>query len=358
MAKISTYAIDDIPTLNDKVIGTETDNSLITKNYKLSDIIALVPGGKLSVQSLNTLTGELTLVGAGGISISSTGTTITLTGSGSSGITSIAADNDVDPPGATGPAIILKGTNGITVTRAVDSNVLSIIGTVPAIASLTTNGTTGASTLINNVLNIPNYDTSGGSGGITSVDGATGPAIDLVGKGGISVSTVGNIINIDGTGISGNAKWTFGAQVNGTQFLSIPNDRLISIPQTKARVFNNGVDFVGGASAEQIKFQTGSYFVNFMFNVIDTKGSDVKRGVYVAPYLNDIQYRETEFITVDDKGTTWNIGFPIIITSDDSILIFKSVSNVDSIRIAAPLAPPISDITTVGSTSCSVFKLG
>lgn len=43
MAKISTYAIDATPTLKDKVIGTDVNDSNITKNYTLGDIISLVP---------------------------------------------------------------------------------------------------------------------------------------------------------------------------------------------------------------------------------------------------------------------------------------------------------------------------
>ena len=137
MARIATYPVDAIPTINDKVIGTDVDNELITKNYRIGDILALAPGGGSSVQSLNTLTGELNLVGAGGISISASGTDITITGSGS-------------------------------------------------------------------------------SGGIQSIDGATGPDIDLAGKGGITITAVGNLINIDGSGVSGGNPGTpeFGVQYN------------------------------------------------------------------------------------------------------------------------------------------------
>ena len=81
MARIATYPVDAIPTINDKVIGTDVDNELITKNYRIGDILALVPGGGLSVQSLNTLTVELTLLGTGGITISASGTDITIDGS-------------------------------------------------------------------------------------------------------------------------------------------------------------------------------------------------------------------------------------------------------------------------------------
>ena len=87
MARISTYAIDGIPTVNDKVIGTNVDDADVTMNYTIGDIIALVPGGSSSVQSLNGLTGVLNLVGAGGITISADSATneITITGSGSGG---------------------------------------------------------------------------------------------------------------------------------------------------------------------------------------------------------------------------------------------------------------------------------
>jgi len=41
MAKISTYAIDGTPSLNDKVIGTDVNDNNITKNYTISDILSL-----------------------------------------------------------------------------------------------------------------------------------------------------------------------------------------------------------------------------------------------------------------------------------------------------------------------------
>ncbi|MDH3876261.1 MAG: hypothetical protein OET18_00345 [Desulfobacterales bacterium] len=175
MARIATYPVDAIPTVNDKVIGTDVDNELITKNYRIGDILALVPGGSASVQSLNTLTGDLNLIGAGGISISASGTDITITGSSSGG-----GIKSID--GATGPDIDLAGKGGITIT------------------------TSG---------NLINIDGSGIGGGIQTIDGATGPDIDLAGKGGITVTRVGNLINIDGSGIGGGNP---GAPVNGVQF--------------------------------------------------------------------------------------------------------------------------------------------
>lgn len=119
MARISTYAIDGIPTIHDKVIGTNVDDADVTMNYTIGDIIALVPGGSASVQSLNTLTGDLNLIGAGGISISASGTDITITGSSSGG-----GIQSID--GATGPDINLAGKGGITITAV--GNLINIDG--------------------------------------------------------------------------------------------------------------------------------------------------------------------------------------------------------------------------------------
>ena len=47
MGKISTYAIDGIPAVTDKVIGTDVGDSNITKNYTISDILGLATANTL-----------------------------------------------------------------------------------------------------------------------------------------------------------------------------------------------------------------------------------------------------------------------------------------------------------------------
>lgn len=42
MAKISTYPVDSTPSLSDKLIGTDAEDSNETKNYPLSDIASLI----------------------------------------------------------------------------------------------------------------------------------------------------------------------------------------------------------------------------------------------------------------------------------------------------------------------------
>lgn len=41
MAKISSYSVDSSVSLNDKLIGTDAENSNETKNYLISDILSL-----------------------------------------------------------------------------------------------------------------------------------------------------------------------------------------------------------------------------------------------------------------------------------------------------------------------------
>ena len=65
MGKISTYSIDALPTLKDKVIGSDADDSLVTKNYLLSDIIGLVETPTLQkvLDAGNIATQNITLKG-------------------------------------------------------------------------------------------------------------------------------------------------------------------------------------------------------------------------------------------------------------------------------------------------------
>ena len=150
MAKISTYPTSQ-PTLNDILIGSDADNLDVTKNYLLKDIIALIPGGSLSVQSLNTLTGVVTINGLGGITVTETGSVISIDGSNAGSISSLT-------------------TNGTSGDADLTAGVLNIpnYGT-GQFSSLTTLGNSGSSTLVAGVLNVPQYQreltvTTGGSG--------------------------------------------------------------------------------------------------------------------------------------------------------------------------------------------------
>ena len=61
MAKISQYAIDSTPSLSDKLIGTDVNDSNITKNYLISDLIGLVNlSGYVTLGTAQTITGQKT----------------------------------------------------------------------------------------------------------------------------------------------------------------------------------------------------------------------------------------------------------------------------------------------------------
>ena len=68
MGKISTYAIDGTPSLNDKVIGTDVNDNNITKNYTISDILSLgATNGLQEVLDIgNTSTTPFTITAATG----------------------------------------------------------------------------------------------------------------------------------------------------------------------------------------------------------------------------------------------------------------------------------------------------
>lgn len=175
MSRISTYAIDGTPTVNDKLIGTDVDNVDVTMNYTIGDIISLVPGGGgVGISSINTATGPaITLSGKGGLVVTQVGNNIFLDTSavGSSGVTDI---NSI-----TG-SVDLQGKGGIVITEVGGTIFLDTTNS-GNFDSLTTVGSSGAATLTGGVLNIPNYAVGGG-GSVTSVNaGINGDAITITG---------------------------------------------------------------------------------------------------------------------------------------------------------------------------------
>ena len=51
MAKISTYTIDATPQLDDKVIGTDVNDSNMTKNYTIESIVATLSTANITLDA-------------------------------------------------------------------------------------------------------------------------------------------------------------------------------------------------------------------------------------------------------------------------------------------------------------------
>tara|TARA_B110000908_G_scaffold155850_1_gene194427 strand:- start:2384 stop:3685 length:1302 start_codon:yes stop_codon:yes gene_type:complete len=238
MAKISTYPTS-LPTVNDILIGSEADNLDVTKNFLLGDIIALIPGGSLSVQSLNGLTGVVTTTGTGGIVVSKSGSNIAIDGSlagklqsvtttgttGSatliSGVLNIpvyAGSGGVTDINSITGSVVLQGTSGISVSQ-VGSTIT--ISNSPVFASLTTTGLTGPATLVGGVLNIPDKTN------VSNINNVSG-AVTMTGKGGLIVTEVGSIINFDATTVTGNVSQITTTGSSGAATLV---SKVLNIPQ-------------------------------------------------------------------------------------------------------------------------------
>ena len=252
MARISTYPISQ-PTVNDILLGSDADNLDVTKNYLLGDIIALIPGGSLSVQSLNTLTGVVTINGLGGITVTETGSVISIDGSNAGSISSLTTN------GTTGAATLIAGalnipdysSSGVTDVNSITGSVsvqpkggivITEVGNVLFVDgsnagqfdSLSVNGTTGAATLIGGVLNIPDYGS--GVSGVTDVNSITG-SVSVQSKGGIAITEVGNILFVDGT----NAGQFDSLSVNGNNGPATFIGGVLNVPQyQRAITFTTG----------------------------------------------------------------------------------------------------------------------
>ena len=132
MARISTYPIDAVVDTGDLLIGTDSEDSNITKNYTIASIIALAESsidlaevlavGNTATNNIN-LTGIMTATtvngtnGTIGVFSSTTGTIVTL-GSTTGNITTVNSTNIVNSA--------LVSTANLTATAGITNNLLYI----------------------------------------------------------------------------------------------------------------------------------------------------------------------------------------------------------------------------------------
>ena len=351
MARISTYPISQ-PTVNDILIGSDADNLDVTKNYLLGDIIKLIPGGGLSVQSLNTLTGVVTLQPKGGLVITEVGSIIFLDAS------NVGQFDTLSTNGSSGPADLTAGvlnipdysSSGVTdvnsITGSVDiaskggivitevGNVLFVDGAnAGKLDSLSVNGTTGAATLIGGVLNIPDYGS--GVSGVTDVNSITG-SVDVQPKGGIVITEVGNVLFVDGT----NAGLFDSLTVNGSNGAATFTGGVLNVPQYQRAIT---VTTGGSGSASLIGAQLNIPYEPISLSVNGSNGP----ATLVGTALNIPQYQRAITVTTGGGGEASLIGAQLNIP-------YLNSYNTGAPTVVSALASGSSSIPTAASSGYTV----
>ena len=351
MARISTYPISQ-PTVNDILIGSDADNLDVTKNYLLGDIIKLIPGGSLSVQSLNTLTGVVTLQPKGGLVITEVGNVIfldasnvgqfdTLSTNGTTGAATLTAGAlnipDYSSSGVTDVnsitgSVDVQSKGGIVITEV--GNVLFVDGSdAGKLDSLSVNGTTGAATLIGGVLNIPDYGS--GVSGVTDVNSITG-SVDVQPKGGIVITEVGNTLFVDGTNAG-----SFGSlTVNGTTGPATLVGGVLNVPQYQRAIT---VTTGGSGSASLIGAQLNIPYEPISLSVNGSNGP----ATLVGTALNIPQYQRAITVTTGGGGEATLIGAQLNIP-------YLNPYNTGAPTVVSALSSGSSSIPTAASSGATV----
>jgi hypothetical protein len=151
MARISTYQIDSTPTLSDKVIGTDVNDFNVTKNYTISDIVALAPqipvyftesvsaGDPVYVTGWNSSLGVVNVAKANAdnaLKMPCIGLAKQSYVAPINGIMVTGGDiNTIPLPGAlVGQIVYVANTGGLTLTRPTNPSLIQKVGIVSEVA--------------------------------------------------------------------------------------------------------------------------------------------------------------------------------------------------------------------------------
>ena len=165
-------------------------------------------GGAAGVTSLNALVGALTLIPGTNITFTTLGNNITINGSAATGtVTTVSSTvggnalNVAVTNPTTAPAIAFTW-GGASSQYINGQGSLVALSSLPVNLTLTTTGTSGVSTLVGNTLNIPNYATGGGGGLVTSLTtvGTSGASTLTAGVLNIPNYADTTSFNVDGDG--------------------------------------------------------------------------------------------------------------------------------------------------------------
>lgn len=327
MAKISTYPLDQTPSLLDKVIGTDGDNSLVTNNYLISDIVGLTPiptidqvliSGNLSSQNIR-LTGQT------------------------------RSDGELAVKGSLTDETGLLGTNG-QVLSSTGANVEWIDIPTPTIDQVLLSGNVSSQNII-----------ISGSATFSSIIGLTGQLKDSSS----SVGTSGQVLSSTGSNVSWidipTQQINLSSVLDASSFVNQVPSGLGATLQVEFGAAQGTIsDPVQISSSGVITFnQTGTYFLNTYYNVqrlINSGGTSV---FIYRTLLNSSQYGVVKGVDL----TNINDMFPIEtsqlieITSAGTVCTFEVQRDTPGADDGSLVTHPTFSWSAVPSASIQIQKI-
>jgi len=342
----------------------DATNMVLTAAHFLNDS-PLPPGPGAGVESLNTLTGDITISGENGVSVGAAGSTITISGSGvaslagltgavtlsspdSSIVIDVAAqDIQFSSAGVTsataGDGIQIEGSTSITITN---TGVLSVAGLTGAVTL-----SSPASTI---AIAVDGQDITLESNGLLSASAGDGISITgtqdltIANTGVISVAALTGDITLSGTGVSIDAS---GGDIAFT--VSFPVESVGGKTGAVTFAAGDGIDISGGATnADPITISNTGLLsatagdgisVGTIDGVVDISNTGV---ISVAALTGDLTLSGTN-VTIDASGSNidFAVSFPVesvggktgtpTFAAGDGIDISGGATNADPITISS-----------------------
>lgn len=369
MARISTYPKDSLPTLNDKVIGTDSDDALITKNYTIGDIIGLA-NQSISLQDVldvnNSATEDINLTGKittdsfqSNVSTSLLGDTIIYdslnvladtTFSGSVSIQSTLLDG-TSQPGQLGQVLrsTVTGVEWSDETPQIEDTLQSILDN--GNTAVQNMGLTGSIQVVGSV----RTDDLIVDAALTDSTGSTGTAGQVLSSTGTATEWI--------TGSGGSAVTTF-TPVFGT---AVPNDTTAQEPaglNTPLKVkFGNGA-FSSDVIIDQfgdITFLTaGTYFFTGIANFTKIDGSSQTSKILYRVVFRGTQVGPTKVVDVDKLGYNIPVSLSYALTVEaNDVMYFEIMRDLDGDNSGGlyPQAVGGGTWSDVPSTELTIWKL-
>jgi len=326
MAKISTYPIISIPTIDDLLIGTDVNDLNNTKNFTIGDI------GNLIGQDYVPYVGATGNVNLGSFNITGGGFIV----GGGTASQFLKADGSLDSTLYTPQTrtLTINGTTyNLSANRSWDLNTID---------SLTTTGTSGAATYVGKVLNIPVYQAQGSY--ITQLSGeATG-------------SGPGNAtVTLDNTAVI--SKILTGLNVTGGTIVS--TDTILQAfgkVQNQINGLTTGVTYQGvWNAATNTPFLQSSVGTQGYYYVVDVAGTTNLNGITDWQVGDWAIYNGTAWQKVDNTDAVVSVngyvGAVVLTASDVGAVPTTRTLTINGVgyNLSADRSWTVGDVRTDGS---------